>query len=387
MFLKFKYKRFILLILFVFMTGFLSLYIWEFQQLKIQEYVIQSCEKIYLPSIWYYRKPVVRTSVMEKIYKVVLNSQPILHFIQNMNVDSQAIEDRQTLAMIVEKQKSNTNLEPQQIKDPKSEQIKEKIQETNPEEPSVEQLRDFNYLLSHYYIVDSCTATNSSQINYDEFMSHDMKINQSSGGPKVLIYHTHSQEAFIDSIPGDPNTSIVGVGRYLTELLNAKGISTIHDESVYDVIEGKLDRSMAYEYSNSGATRILAENPTIEVVIDLHRDGVSDDVRLVSEWNGKTAAKIMFFNGLSYTSSNGPIDYLYNPYLKENLSFSFQMQYACEKKYPGWARRIYLQAYRYNLELMPKSLLIEAGAQTNTVEEMNNAMELLADVLYYVLVG
>ena len=62
------------------------------------------------------------------------------------------------------------------------------------------------------------------------------------------------------------------------------------------------------------------------------------------------------------------------------------MQLASEKIYPGFARRIYLKGYRYSLHMMPKSLLIEAGAQTNTVEEMRNAMDLLANILNDVLV-
>ena len=79
------------------------------------------------------------------------------------------------------------------------------------------------------------------------------------------------------------------------------------------------------------------------------------------------------------------IDYLYNPYIQDNLAFSLQMQLASERMYPGFARHIYLRAYRYNLHLLPKSLLIEAGAQTNTVEEMKNAMEVVADTLCEVI--
>ena len=63
------------------------------------------------------------------------------------------------------------------------------------------------------------------------------------------------------------------------------------------------------------------------------------------------------------------------------------MQLATEELYPGLARRIYLKGYRYSLHMMPKSLLIEAGAQTNTVQEMRNAMEVLADILDTVLVS
>ena len=93
----------------------------------------------------------------------------------------------------------------------------------------------------------------------------------------------------------------------------------------------------------------------------------------------------MYFNGLSRTRTNGDISYLYNPYIQDNLAFSLQMELASESLHPGFARHIYLRGYRYNLHLLPKSLLIEAGAQTNTVEEMKNAMEVLADTLQHVL--
>ena len=123
------------------------------------------------------------------------------------------------------------------------------------------------------------------------------------------------------------------------------------------------------------------------MAIDLHRDGVAEGTHLVTEINGKPTAKIMYFNGLSRSRTNGDIDYLYNPYIQDNLAFSLQMQLASESRYPGFVRHIYLRAYRYNLHLLPKSLLIEAGAQTNTVEEMMNAMEVLADTLCSVILG
>jgi stage II sporulation protein P len=137
----------------------------------------------------------------------------------------------------------------------------------------------------------------------------------------------------------------------------------------------------AYENAEASVRPMLDANPTIEVAIDLHRDGVNQDTHLVTEVNGKPTARIMYFNGLSRTRMNGDIAYLNNPYIQDNLAFSLQMELASENKYPGFARRIYLAGYRYNLHLLPKSLLIEAGAQTNTVGEMMNAMEVLADVL------
>ena len=251
---------------------------------------------------------------------------------------------------------------------------------------SMEKLRDFNYLISTFYTVDSTTTIGPEQLNADALLAKSMHIDKKKNGPKVLIFHTHSQEAFVDSKEGDPNTSIVGMGAYLAEKLNAMGIETIHDEGVYDYINGKLDRSKAYEFSEIGVREILNQYPSIEVVIDLHRDGVREDQHLVTEINGKQTAKIMFFNGLSRTKKNGDISYLYNPYIQDNLSFSLQMQLTSESMYPGFARRIYLKGYRYSLHMMPKSLLIEAGAQTNTVAEIKNAMDLLANILNKVLV-
>lgn len=252
---------------------------------------------------------------------------------------------------------------------------------------SLEKMRDFDYLLGNFYTVDSSTMIRSDELNGETLLGKDMHIQKDSSGPKVLIYHTHSQEMFADSVPGDTSTSIVGVGDYLTELLNnTYHIETLHHTGVYDLINGELDRSKAYDLAKPEIAKILEDNPSIEVVIDLHRDGVGEGTHLVTDVNGKPTAQIMFFNGLSKTRSNGEIDYLANPYIQDNLAFSLQMQVAAYNKYPGFARRIYLRGYRYNMHLMPKCLLIEAGAQTNTVQEMKNAMDVLADLLNIVLV-
>ena len=129
----------------------------------------------------------------------------------------------------------------------------------------------------------------------------------------------------------------------------------------------------------------MKENPTIEVVIDLHRDAVDSDRHLVTTINGKETAQIMFFNGLSRTNAAGDIAYLENPNREMNLAFSLQMQLAAATYYPGFTRPIYLKGYRYNMHYVPKSLLVEVGAQTNTFGEAKNAMEPLADLLYKVL--
>ena len=252
-------------------------------------------------------------------------------------------------------------------------------------EIDTEKLKDYDYLLNNFYAVDPSTTAQSSQINYDLLMSKDMKMTSDNSAPQILIYHTHSQEAFVDSVEGDVSTTIVGVGERLTEILrDTYGFNVIHHTVVYDMIDGELDRNKAYNLAAPDVEQILAENPSIEVVIDLHRDGV-DGHKFVKEINGKPTAQIMFFNGLSRTARNGDIDYLPNPHIEDNLAFSFQLQLKAAQYYPEWTRNIYLQSLRYNLHMRPKALLIESGTQLNTVQEELNAMEPLADILNQVL--
>ena len=246
-------------------------------------------------------------------------------------------------------------------------------------------LNDYNFC-QQFYTVTSITSLTKEIFRPSEFLDKDMKITHDSSSPQILIFHTHSQEKFADSTDDD-STSILGVGDYLTELLTGKGYNVIHDRSVYDYVDGKLDRSKAYTYAEQGIESILESNPSIEVVIDLHRDGVADTTHLVTEVDGRQLAKIMFFNGISYSNVKWNINYLYNPYRDDNLAMSLQMHLIGEAYYPGFLRRNYINAYRYCLHERAKSMLIEAGAQTNTFEEVKNAMEPLADMLDKLLTG
>lgn len=251
---------------------------------------------------------------------------------------------------------------------------------------SPQTLADYNYLMNQFFIVDSQTTTNADQLNAAELLGEDLTIQKDAAKPQILLYHTHSQEAFADSKEGEVEDTIIGVGNYLTELLTKNyGYQVIHVTEAFDMESGELDRSAAYDYAGTYLETILEENPSIEVVIDLHRDGVPENRHLVTEINGKPTAQIMFYNGLSYTIARGSLDYLPNPYIQDNLAFSFQMEYQAAQYYPDFYRGIYLAGYRYNLHLRPRSVLVEAGAQTNTVQEVKNAMEPFADILNRVL--
>lgn len=245
---------------------------------------------------------------------------------------------------------------------------------------STEQLSSLDFLIHNFYNVHKSTVVDEALLNAAAMQEQDMSLqNPDSEGPKVLIHHTHATEYFADSDPEDPSTLIVGVGDYLEELLETQyGIEVLHDRTVYPYNE-------AYSQALQNVEQILAENPTIEVFIDLHRDAAGANKYTV-EIDGKEMANIMFFNGLS-RNINGPIEYLANENLAGNLAFSFQLKLAGDSLYPGLCKRNYLKSYRYNLHVLSRAVIIEVGDNNNTLEEAKNAMEPLARILAYVLNG
>lgn len=252
----------------------------------------------------------------------------------------------------------------------------------------IAKLCDYDFLIRNFYAVSEITTITSEELNARELLEKDLTMEKNSESPQILIYHTHSQEEFIDSRAGAAEDTVVGVGDYLAALLTEHyGYSVYHDTTPYDAMGGVVDRNEAYNYAADGVTAILEQYPSIEVVIDLHRDGVNEDVHLVTEVNGKPTAQIMFVNGISKTTLQGEISYLYNPYIEDNLAFSLMLQLKAKAYYPEFTRRIMIKAYRYNMHFRARSLLVEVGAQTNTLQEAKNAMEPLAVMLHETLSG
>ena len=244
-------------------------------------------------------------------------------------------------------------------------------------------LEDYEKLVKAFYIIDENTKAGPDKLDAATFEKMDFTVPKHTEEPVILIYHTHSKEDFCNSREGVTEDTVVGAGRYLAALLEAYGYRVLHDETSFD----SENRDYAYSNALPHVEKLLKENPQIQVVIDLHRDEMPEETHLVSEVDGKRCARYMFFNGMSRLKEKGEISYLENPFREENLGFSFQLQKASNEYYPGLARRIYLKAYRYNLHLRPASVLIELGAQNNTVEEIMNGCVPLAQVLDLVLGG
>ena len=250
---------------------------------------------------------------------------------------------------------------------------------------NMQELSDYETVIKKFYTVDSVAMIGSDLLDAEILDGMDLRISKESQGPQILIYHTHSQEGFADSVAGNDETTIIGVGEHLAEILREQyGYEVLHHTGKYDV----ESRDNAYSKALPEIEQLLEENPSIQVVIDLHRDAVADESnKLVMDLDGRPTARFMFFNGVSCTRKTGSIDYLYNPNLTENLALSFQLKKVAEEYYPGLTRKNYINGYRYNMHLCGKTTLIELGAQNNTLEEAMNACDPIAHILDMVLSG
>ena len=242
----------------------------------------------------------------------------------------------------------------------------------------------FQSFLSNYYIEDASTKATADVISLTKLAEYKPAIEKKEE-PQILIFHTHGSEGYADSRAGVADDTVMGAGEVLAkELRETYGYHVIHETTVFDrKADGTDDRNNAYNNALPVVTEILEKYPSIEVVIDLHRD--SGEAR-TSVINGVSTAKVMLFNGLCRTK-DGPISYYSNPNLSGNLGFSLHLQITGNELYPGLMHRIYLKSYRYNMHLKERYILVELGTHKNTVAEAKAAMVPFAETIATVLSG
>ena len=217
----------------------------------------------------------------------------------------------------------------------------------------------------------NCTALSESLILTEGMKKPELSINL-DGEPQVLIIHTHTTESYEQDNDGYydtrfdgrslcPANSVVGVGAVLAQTLADNGICVIHDGTVFD--DPLYENS--YSRSRERIEQILSEYPSIKVVLDIHRDGISDgDARIapVAETDSGTAAQIMIICGCDDGSGILP-DYI------KNLRFAIYLQQGIERDTPGLTRPLLFDYRFYNQDLTAGSLVIEIGALGNSREQ------------------
>lgn len=207
-------------------------------------------------------------------------------------------------------------------------------------------------------------------------------------GPQVLIVHTHGSEAYTpdgtdtyvatgECRTTDTSKSVVRVGDEIAKVLTEMGLTVVHDTALYDYPEynGAYDRSLA------AVENWLAQYPTIQVVLDVHRDALigSDGTvyKPITTINGEKCAQVMLVMG-----SNALYDH---PGWLENLALAVQVQKEMNTLWPTLARPIGLRENRYNQQTAPGAMLVEVGSHGNTLQEALSAARMFARALGAVL--
>ncbi|MEN6413305.1 MAG: stage II sporulation protein P [Veillonellales bacterium] len=217
-------------------------------------------------------------------------------------------------------------------------------------------------------------APTVSAMSLPNFPKFDSMSVLSGGKPLVGIYHTHTAESFIPSSgaahkPGGQRGDIVAVGEAMVQQLAKDGVPAIQSKTIHDY----PSFMKAYGASEITVKNMLAENPSLQIILDIHRDaGKREDV--TASVNGVSAARILL------VVATGQKD-LEQPHWKENHAFAKLIDAKLNQHYPGLSRGIELVEWRYNQQLHPRALLLEVGCQENTKEEAQRSIEMLADVL------
>lgn len=204
-----------------------------------------------------------------------------------------------------------------------------------------------------------------------------------SNEPTVLIVHTHGSESYTkmedyaedsDYRTLDERYNVISVGARLAETLEAGGIHVIHDKTPYDY----PSYSGSYNAARPVIEAYLQENPSICLVLDLHRDAMTDSagnqVGYIQETGSGTAAKLMLVAG----SDAGGLTF---PDWQENLSLGLKLQAVLEETCPGICRPLNLRTGRFNQDVFPNMLLVEMGAAGNTRQQALLTAEILAEAV------
>lgn len=235
-------------------------------------------------------------------------------------------------------------------------------------------------------IAKGMSVSNSSgkNVNVNSLLNTPLSFNISSGEPQVLIVHTHTTESYTDSgktkytaSDSDRSTdsakNMIAVGNALAEVLNSRGIKTIHDTTVHDFPA----YNGSYERCKSTVLKNLSKYPSIKIVLDVHRDGIvradGTKVKVSSEVEGNKTAQCMFVVG---TNSE-----LTHDSWQENMKLAVKIQNKANEMYPGFMRPINLRSERFNQQLSKGSIIIEVGSNGNTLNEAIYSAKLMGNVI------
>lgn len=216
---------------------------------------------------------------------------------------------------------------------------------------------------------------NKTDISIEEILAEKIDLSVSEDKPSVLIFHTHTTETYQVLDRGfyetnfatrtkDSDQNMVRVGKAICEEIEKAGYKVIHDTEIHD-----LSYNGAYAHSRKKVEEYLKKYPSIQIVLDIHRDAIQQSdgskIKPTATIQGKKAAQIMIISGCQ--EKGNPIENF--PDWRYNLTFAVHLQNQLEKMFKGITRPLYFCPRKYNMNVSHCSLLIEVGSDANTLEE------------------
>lgn len=243
-----------------------------------------------------------------------------------------------------------------------------------------------------YVSADGVYVANRSKQKLDiaAVAAAPVEITLPEEGPQILIMHSHACEAYTPDgedvyIPSDAsrtldtNYNVVRIGNEMKAVFEEMGLSVIHDESLYDY----PSYNAAYTNARAGIEKYLEEYPSIQIVLDIHRDaliGTDGTVyKAVTTIDGQPTAQVMLVVGSDDKGGH--------PEWRKNLALAFRLEKTMNLLYPTLARPITLRSSHYNQYFTTGSLLVEVGCHGNTLQEAINGGRLFARAAGAVLLG
>lgn len=206
--------------------------------------------------------------------------------------------------------------------------------------------------------------------------------------PTVLIIHSHGSESYEKTDKYEESSAyrtlntdynMISIGAELKRILEAGGVQVIHDTQMHD----QPSYSASYSQARKSIKKYLEENPSICLVLDLHRDALENkdgkQVAVRAKHDGKTVAQLMLVVGTDVRLSH--------PDWPENMSLAVKLHALLEKSFPGICRPISFRSQRFNQDLSPGALLVEVGSAGNTHEEAMAAVQVLGQTVLELAAG
>lgn len=220
-------------------------------------------------------------------------------------------------------------------------------------------------------------------------------IDLAGAEPKILIYHTHDTEAYRPTEgeeyepsgnfrTEDNDHNVFAVGEELVRILREEyGIIAVHASEKHE----KPKLTSAYSRSLETMLKYKELYPSIEMFIDLHRDGVADtgyeDDFVTVE--GLECARMMFVVGTGSSgksAQNAPEAQTdaekLTPDFESNYALAVSLTERLLTYNERFMRNVRVKSGKYNQQVSPRCLLVEVGHNGNTLEQAKNSMRFLA---------